>query len=242
MLFGEGTWWGMDRLMLIRVVVVALILLVFVWALRKPQVVPRGAQRVIESWLDFVRVNIAEEILGKVNGRKYLPILASIFFATIFLNLTSIIPGLNISSNARIGMPMVMAAVAYITYVWVGVAKFGFFKFIRSSIVLPGVPLPIHFLLIPIEFVSTFILRPFTLTVRLMANMLAGHIMLVLFFSASQFFFITEGGLWSLAGIPSILAGVGFTFFELMIIGLQAYIFSLLTAVYIDQSLHADAH
>ncbi|MGB6125351.1 MAG: F0F1 ATP synthase subunit A [Gordonia sp. (in: high G+C Gram-positive bacteria)] len=246
MLFGgtqdDPAWWGMDRLMLIRVVVAVLVAAFFALAMRNPKIIPTGIQNVAESFLDWARINIAEEILGKENGRKYFPIIASIFFATIFLNLTSIIPFLNISSNARIGMPIVMAAVAYITYCWVGIAKFGFFGFIKSSIVLPGVPLPVHFLLIPIEFVSTFILRPFTLTVRLMANMLSGHIMLALFFAATQYFIIDQSGLWTLAGIGGLLAGVGFTFFELLVIALQAYIFALLTAVYIDQSIHADSH
>ena len=81
-----------------------------------------------------------------------------------------------------------LAAIAYITFNYVGIKKYGFFKYIKSSIVVPDVPIALHVLLIPIEFISTFILRPFTLTVRLMANMLAGHIMLVLFFSATQFF------------------------------------------------------
>ncbi|GEE02122.1 ATP synthase subunit a [Gordonia spumicola] len=246
MLFGGSQpnpeWWGMDRLMLIRLIVASVVAIGFLIAMRSPKLVPTGAQNVAESMLDFVRVQIAEEILGKELGRKFLAIIASIFFATIFLNLTSIVPFLNISTNARIGMPLVMALVAYITYCWVGISKYGFFGFIKSSIVLPGVPLPVHFLLVPIEFVSTFILRPFTLTVRLLANMLAGHIMLVLFFSATQFFVVTKGGLWSLAGVGGIVAGIGFTFFELLVIGLQAYIFALLTAVYIDQSYHADSH
>ncbi|MCF8590219.1 F0F1 ATP synthase subunit A [Gordonia liuliyuniae] len=246
MLFGgeqpNPEWWGMDRIMLIRVVVAVLVSAGFFFAMRSPKIVPTGVQNVAESMLDWVRINIAEEILGKENGRRFLVIIASMFFATIFLNLTSIIPFLNISSNARIGMPLVMAAVAYITYCWVGIAKYGFFGFIKSSIVLPGVPLPVHFLLVPIEFVSTFILRPFTLTVRLMANMLSGHIMLVLFFSATQFFVVEKSGIWTLAGVGGIIAGIGFTFFELLVIGLQAYIFALLTAVYIDQSIHADSH
>ncbi|MFT4200732.1 F0F1 ATP synthase subunit A [Gordonia sp. (in: high G+C Gram-positive bacteria)] len=237
-----GTPFALDRLMLIRLGVVLVVSLFFFFAMRSPKLIPRGIQNVAESMLDFVRVQIAEEILGKDNGRKYLPIIASIFFATIFLNLTSIIPFLNISSNARIGMPMVMAAVAYITYLWVGFRKYGFFGFIKASTVLPGVPLPIHFLLIPIEFISTFILRPFTLTVRLMANMLAGHIMLVLFFAATQFFFFEAKNWMAVFGLPALVVGVAFTFFELLVIALQAYIFSLLTAVYIDQSIHADSH
>ncbi len=227
--------------MLIRLIITALIVALFVVAFRRPQLIPRGVQNVGESAIDFVRVNIAEEILGKRDGRKYLPLLAAIFFATLFLNLTSIIPVLNISSNARIGMPLVMAIVVYLTFVGAGVAKFGFFRFIRLSIVLPNVPLPVHFLLVPIELVSTFILRPFTLTVRLMANMLSGHIMLVLFFAATHYFF-TNFDAMTVFGVPALLMGVVFSFFELMVIVLQAYIFALLAAVYIELSLHADSH
>lgn len=235
------TPFALDRLMIIRLVVSALVAVFFALAMRGAKLVPTGVQNVAESMLDFVRVNISEEILGKENGRKFFTIIASIFFATIFLNLTSVIPFLNISSNARIGMPLVMAAVAYITYLWVGIAKYGFFGFIKSSIVLPGVPLAIQPLLIPIEFISTFVLRPFTLTIRLMANMLAGHIMLVLFFAATQYFVLS--GTWQTVFAPfALIAGIGFTFFELLVIGLQAYIFALLTAVYIDLSLHADQH
>lgn len=231
----------LNRITIMRVVISVLVAAGFAFAMRSPKVIPRGVQNVAESMLDFVRINIAEEILGKENGRKFLAVIASIFFATIFLNLSSIVPFLNISSNARIGMPLVMAGVAYITYLWVGIAKYGFFGFIKSSIVLPGVPLAIQPLLIPIEFISTFVLRPFTLTIRLMANMLAGHIMLVLFFAATQFFLFS--GTWHVVFAPfALIAGVGFTFFELLVIGLQAYIFALLTAVYIDQSLHADQH
>ena len=236
-----GTPFALDRLMIMRLAIAVLVALLFYVGMRSPKLVPTGLQNVVESALDFVRINIAEEILGKENGRKFLAIIASIFFATFFLNLSSIIPFLNISSNARIGMPIVMAAVAYITYLWVGIAKYGFFGFIKSSIVLPGVPLAIQPLLVPIEFISTFVLRPFTLTVRLMANMLAGHIMLVLFFAATQFFLFS--GTWHVIFAPfSLIAGIGFTLFELMIIVLQAYIFALLTAVYIDLSLHADQH
>ena len=136
---------------------------------------------------------------------------------------------------------MVMAGAAYLTYLTVGFRKFGFFGFIKSSTVLPGVPLPIHFLLIPIEFISTFVLRPFTLTVRLMANMLASPSCWSCS-SATQFFFFESKNWMAVFRTPALLVGVAFTFFELLVIALQAYIFALLTAVYIDQSIHADAH
>ena len=87
MLFGDGQWWGMDRLMLMRVIVAVLVALVFALGMRSPKIVPGRFQGVLESGLDFVRVSIAEEILGKENGRKFLPIIATIFFATLFLAL-----------------------------------------------------------------------------------------------------------------------------------------------------------
>lgn len=232
----------LDRLMLVRILLSVVMIAFFAIAMRSPKLVPRGVQNVAEIALDFVRINIAEEILGKEQGKRFLPVITTIFFLVLASNLGSVIPFLNISPNARIGMPMVLAALAYIVFNYVGIKRYGFFKYVKSSVVVPGVPLPYHFLLVPIEFISTFILRPFTLTVRLLANMLAGHILLVLFFSATWFFFFTSGGFQSVFGVASLAAAIAFTFFELLVIFLQAYIFSLLTAVYIELALHADSH
>ncbi|AQA23332.1 ATP synthase F0, A subunit [Rhodococcus sp. MTM3W5.2] len=241
MLF-EGTAFELDRLMLIRLGMSALVALFFIIAMRSPKIVPRGIQNVGEIALDFVRINIAEEILGKEQGKRFLPVITTIFFLVLASNVASVIPFLNISPNARIGMPLVLAALAYIVFNYVGIKKYGFFKYVKSSVVVPGVPLPVHFLLIPIEFFSTFVLRPFTLMVRLMANMLAGHILLVLFFSATQYFLFTSEGFQAVFGVASLAAGIAFTFFELLVIFLQAYVFALLTSVYIDLAIHADSH
>lgn len=241
-IFFEGTAFQLDRIMLIRLGVALLVAIFFIVAMRSPKLVPRGVQNVAEIALDFVRVQIAEELLGKEQGKRFLPVITTIFFLVLSLNLTGVIPFLNISSNALIGMPLVLALLAYVVFNYVGIKKYGLFKYVKSSIVVPGVPLPLHFLLIPIEFLSTFVLRPFTLMIRLMANMLAGHIMLVLFFSATQWFFFSADGAMKVFGGASIIAGIGFTFFELLVAFLQAYIFALLTAVYIDLALHADEH
>ncbi len=238
----EGTPFELDRLMLIRILMSAVLIGLMVLAFRSPRIVPRGLQNVAEIGLVFVKEQICEEVLGKETGRKYFPLIATIFFTVLFLNFSSIVPFLNISSNARIGMPLVLAVIAYIAFNYVGIKKYGFFKYMRSSIVVPNVPPALHVLLIPIEFVSTFILRPFTLTVRLMANMLAGHIMLVLFFS-STWFFLFDATNWMKVFSPfSLLAGIGFTMFEMLVIFLQAYVFALLTAVYIGLAEHADSH
>ncbi|WP_169813231.1 F0F1 ATP synthase subunit A [Nocardia jejuensis] len=232
----------LDRLMLVRILMSAVLLAVMFAAFRRPQLVPRGLQNVAESGLVFVKEQICDEVLGKESGRKFFPLIATIFFSVLFLNISGIIPGLNISSNARIGFPLVLAILAYITFNYVGIKKYGFLKYMRSSIVVPNVPPALHLLLIPIEFISTFILRPFTMTVRLMANMLAGHIMLVLFFSATQFF-LFDAASWMKVFSPfSLLAGFGFTLFEILVVFLQAYVFALLTAVYIGLAQHADSH
>lgn len=238
----EGTPFELDRLMLIRIVMTAVLVAFMYFAFRTPRLVPRGLQNVAETGLVFVKEQICDEVLGKESGRKFFPLIATIFFAVLFLNFSGIIPGLNISSNARIGMPLVLAAIAYITFNYVGIKKYGFFTYMRSSIVVPNVPPALHVLLIPIEFLSTFILRPFTLMVRLMANMLAGHIMLVLFFSAT-WFFLFDAAAWMKVFSPfSLLAGLGFTLFEMLVIFLQAYVFALLTAVYVGLAQHADDH
>ncbi|MFE7746902.1 F0F1 ATP synthase subunit A [Nocardia sp. NPDC057455] len=238
----EGTPFELDRLMLIRILMTAVLVVVMVLAFRSPRLVPRGLQNVAETGLVFVKEQICDEVLGKESGRKFLPLIATIFFTVLFLNFSGVVPGLNISSNARIGMPLVLAVIAYLTFNYVGIKKYGFLTYMRSSIVVPNVPAALHVLLIPIEFVSTFILRPFTLTVRLMANMLAGHIMLVLFFSAT-WFFLFDATSWMKVFSPfSLLAGLGFTLFELLVIFLQAYVFALLTAVYISLAQHAADH
>ncbi|WP_084466921.1 F0F1 ATP synthase subunit A [Nocardia arthritidis] len=238
----EGTPFELDRLMLIRILMTAVLSVVMVLAFRSPRIVPRGLQNVAEIGLVFVKEQICDEVLGKESGRKFFPLIATIFFTVLFLNFSGVVPGLNISSNARIGMPLVLAVIAYLTFNYVGIKKYGFLNYMRSSIVVPNVPAALHVLLIPIEFVSTFILRPFTLTVRLMANMLAGHIMLVLFFSAT-WFFLFDATSWMKVFSPfSLLAGLGFTLFELLVIFLQAYVFALLTAVYIGLAQHAADH
>ncbi|NKY89127.1 F0F1 ATP synthase subunit A [Nocardia veterana] len=238
----EGTPFELDRLMLIRIIMAAVLVAVMLLAFRSPRLVPRGLQNIAEIGLLFVREQICEEVLGKESGRRYFPLIATIFFTVLFLNFSSVIPFLNISSNARVGMPLVLAVIAYIAFNYVGIRKYGFWKYMRSSIVVPNVPVALHVLLIPIEFISTFILRPFTLTVRLMANMLSGHIMLVLFFSATQFFLFDAASWMKIFSPFSLLAGFGFTLFELLVIFLQAYVFALLTAVYIGLAQHADSH
>ncbi|WP_047259388.1 F0F1 ATP synthase subunit A [Corynebacterium uterequi] len=238
--FANG-WFALDRIMLVRLFMAAVLLIVFMVAFRNPKLVPKGFQNVAEIAVDFVRINIAEDILGKKEGRRFLPLLATIFFSVLFMNVATIIPFLNISPNSRIGMPIVLAVAGYVAMVYAGAQRYGFGKFVKSSVVIPNLPPLLHLLVVPIEFFSTFILRPVTLALRLMANFLAGHIILVLLYSATNFFFWQLNAWTSLSGL-TIVAAILFTVYEIIVIFLQAYIFALLVAVYIELSLHADSH
>ncbi|MDO4631959.1 MAG: F0F1 ATP synthase subunit A [Corynebacterium sp.] len=236
-----GGWFNLDRIMLVRLVMAAILIIFFVVAMRKPKLVPTGMQNVAEIMLDFVRIHIAEEILGKKEGRRFFAVLVPIFFLVLFLNASSVIPFLNISSNARAGMPFILAMFGYIAFIYAGAKRYGFFKYMRSSVVVPNLPWPLHILVVPLEFFSTFILRPVTLTVRLLSNMLVGHIILVLLFGATNFFF-WQMNVWTALSALTLVTGIAFTLFECLVIFLQAYIFTLLVAVYIELSLHADEH
>ena len=227
--------------MVVRLFVILLVALFFALAFRNPKLVPGKLQNVAEMILDFVRTGIAEDVLGKKEGKRFLPLITTTFIIVIFLNLPSVIPFLNVSPNARIGMPLVLAVIGYIAFIYAGSKKYGFFKFMKSSIVIPNMPVFIHVIAVPIEFISTFVLRPVTLTIRLMANMLSGHLILALIFSATNFFFWQLNG-WMALSAVTLVAAILFTLFELLVIVLQAYIFALLVAVYIDLSLHASEH
>ena len=179
------------------------IILIFTLGTRRMQIVPGRFQSLVEMGLDFVRVNIAEDLLGKKDGQRFLPILTTMFFMILFFNLTGIIPGLNIAGTAIIAVPLVLAVVSYVTFIYAGIKKSPK-NFFKNALFPSGVPPFLYIIVTPLEFISTFIIRPVTLTLRLLMNMIVGHLMLVLFFSATQFFLFTLGGWWSALAAGSL--------------------------------------
>ncbi|WP_371744665.1 F0F1 ATP synthase subunit A [Georgenia sp. TF02-10] len=235
----EGTIFEFNRITLVRIIAAALLVLFFWLAARSPRLVPGRAQSLGEMAVDFVRTGIAEESLGKELGRRYTPLLVVIFFGVLFMNITGVIPFLNIAGSSVIGVPLVFAIIAYVAFIYAGVRAQGGGHFLKGQLFPPGVPWPIYLVLTPIEFLSTFVLRPATLTIRLLANMLAGHLLLVLCFSATHYLFFQAGGAMGVLGAGTLLAGIAFTVFEIFIAVLQAYVFALLTAVYIQLSVES---
>ncbi|QJC22641.1 F0F1 ATP synthase subunit A [Arcanobacterium buesumense] len=233
-----GTPFAIHRLILVRLIAVFVLLAVMVWYSRHAKLVPSRAQSAVESLLDFSRVQIGEEILGKEHAEKYQAMLATLFLGILFMNLTGVIPGLQIAGTSLIGMPLVYAFFAFVGFVVAGIKTRGFGRFLREQLFPPGVPTPVYVLVAPLEFLSTFVLRPLTLTVRLLSNMVAGHFILVLCFLGTHYLYFQIAGKFGVAlGSLTLLAGVIFVVFELFVGALQAYIFAMLAAVYISLSI-----
>ena len=230
---GVDTWWGPTRINLIAMFMTLVLVVFFVLACRKRDVVPGRLQNLGEMAIDAVFVNVIDEVMG-VKGRRFAPLLITLFWMIFAFNITGIIPLMNIAATAVIGVPLVLALVSYVVFNWAGIKEHGTGSYLKMNLFPPGVPAPIYVLVTPIEFISTFILRPVTLTIRLLANMMSGHLLLVLFFSATNYFLLEASGALKLAAAPSLFMGFAFTLFEVIVALLQAYIFTLLTAVYID--------
>lgn len=236
----EDPIFGINRIMLVRFIAATALILIFVLGTRRMSIVPTRRQSLIELPLGFVRDGIAIDLLGEKDGKRFLPIITTIFFMVLAMNITGIIPFLNIAGTSVIGVPLVLALVSYVAFMYAGIKKHpgAFFK---NALFPPGVPWFLYIIVTPIEFLSTFVLRPITLTLRLMMNLFVGHLLLVLFFAATHFFFFSAGGLFTLFGVGTLAFGFAFTAFEILVAVLQAYVFAILTTVYIQLAL-AEEH
>lgn len=230
----------MNRIHLIQLLSVIAVVLILWLGTRRMKVVPGRFQSLVEMGMGFVRGGIAHDLLGRKDGDRFLPILMTIFFMTLFMNITGIIPFLNMPGTAIIAVPLTLAVVSYVTFIYAGIKKSPK-NFFKNSLFPAGVPWPVYFIVTPIELISTFIIRPVTLTLRLLMNLVVGHMILVLCFAATQFFFFTAGGGWAALGVGTLVFGGAFTLFEILVAVLQAYVFTVLTAVYIQLAV-AEEH
>lgn len=239
LLFG-GTILEFNRITMVRVISAVVMIGIFWLVASRAKVVPGRGQAAVETALDFVRVQIADEVMGAERARKYVPFLTTLFIAIVFFNITGVVPFLNIAGTSLIGLPIIMALWVYVMYLGAGVRKHGLGGFLKSSLFPPGVPWPIYLLLTPIEALQIFVLRPATLALRLAANMIAGHLLLVLTFSATHYFLLEATGALKAAGVISLAAALAFTLFEIFVALLQAYVFVMLATVYLNMSLEEE--
>ena len=229
---------GINRTILLNLLAAALVILFFYLAFRKKSVVPGKLQSLGEMLMGFVRDEIAIGIIGP-QGIKYFPYLASIFFFILIGNMFEVVPFILFPITSRIGLPAFLAIITWIIFVVAGIRAQGVGYF-THLIWPPGVPVFLKPLVGLIELVSTLLVRPFSLAVRLFANLAAGHVMLsLLLLSGWVFLFSSKFYI----GVGWMALGVGIYVFEILVALLQAYIFTLLSAVYIQTSIEVeDAH
>jgi F-type H+-transporting ATPase subunit a len=232
----KDSWYGFNKIAFISLVAIVATSVLFILGNRKRSMVPKGAQNLVESSVAFIRDGIVLETMGP-DGMRYLPYLVSLFFFILIGNIFEVIPFFHMPANARMAGPAVLALITWAYYIAVGLKHQGP-KYFINAIAPPGVPKALYILVVPIEFLSTFIVRPFSLAVRLFANMLAGHILLVTFSVLCITLFTAS--LLALVLPLSFFMLVALTGFEVMVAFLQAYIFTILAAVYIGSSMHAE--
>ena len=238
-IFGEGTLYSFNKISIIVLLAAFLTLLLFFIAGSRSALVPRGVQNIVEASVDFIRDGIVLQTMGEegLHKRWVMPFLTSLFWFILFCNIAGIVPPLSMPASARMAIPLFLSLMVYVVFNVVGIKSQGPAYF-KNALFPPGVPVALYVLVTPIELVSTFLVRPFSLAVRLFANTLAGHILLVTF-GILAFETLKP----SLLIVPSLLATIMLilmTGFEVMVAFLQAYIFTILTAVYIGGAMHPE--
>lgn len=231
----KGTPFEINRVVLLMFLASLVCLLFFFLGARRGGLVPRGIQNLAESAYLFVRNNIAIDVIGPKEGRKYANYLAALFYFIFFMNLLEVVPGINFPVTSRMAIPAALALLTYIIFNVVGIKSQGW-RYFKDTLFPPGVPVAIKPLLALIELFSVFVIRPLTLAIRLLANMMAGHVLLTIFFLFSAEFVALKPSLP--LGIATAIVAAVLIVFELLVIGIQAYIFTMLTAFYISEAIH----
>ena len=242
-LIGGNSAWTFTRPSLILLLSVVVIGWFFVTTSKRLAIVPSKRQWFAEQAYGFVRNTIGQDIIGSKNFKQFIPLLMTLFTLILLNNLAGIIPFVQYPTTGRIALPIVLTAVVYVTYHVTAVRhKGGFGKYIGSLTPggLPGWLKPILFVL---EFLTYFVIRPLTLALRLFGNMMAGHLMLLVFILGGEYLLLHgDNPFINVSGVLSLVFAIVMTAFELLIEFLQAFIFTLLTAIYLADAVSTEQH
>jgi len=236
----EGTPFEVNKIVLLMWASVLIVFGLFYAAGKRygtGNLVPSGVQNIVESGVEFVRKDIILQTMGP-QGLAWTPFLVTMFFFIFVTNIWEIVPGIQMPVNARMALPAFMALLVWAIFNVVGIKSQGLGGYFKSILFPPGVPGGLLPLVALIEFISTIFVRPFSLAVRLFANMLAGHLLLVTFA-------VLSAALWTKSLLAIILPLpfamlILLTGFEILVAVLQAFIFTILTAVYIGGAMHPE--
>jgi F-type H+-transporting ATPase subunit a len=234
----KGSAFAINKVTILFVVGAVLVMGFYMLAGSRKQMVPTGMQGIAEASVSFVRDGIINQTIGP-DGAKFAPFLVTVFSFIFALNIIALVPFVQMPANARMALPALLAIIVWFIYNAVGIAKQGLFGYLKGIAFPPGVPKVLYILVTPIEVVSTLIVRPLSLSVRLFANLLAGHLILVTFAVMTDSL-VNSGGPGYVLAILTFALLVALTGFEVLVAFLQAYIFAILAAVYIGGAMHPE--
>lgn len=212
---------------LMMFICVGLLILIFGLLYKKSTDAPQGLTNLLELFILFIRDDVAAPAMGKEEGRKLTPLLCTFFFFILLMNLLGMIPGFS-TATGNINITAGLALVTLTFMIGGGIYFNGVGGFLKSF-VPPHVPIPVLIILTPVEFLGMFI-KAIALTIRLFANMLAGHIII--------FSILGLVVLLGMYALPAVFLAVFISVLEVFVAFLQAYVFTLLSAMFIGQSLH----
>ncbi len=241
-LIGGDSNYAFTRPSLVLILSVVAIGWFFIAATRRLTVVPGKTQFFVEGVYGFVRNTIGRDVIGEKDFRRFLPLLFTIFSMVLVNNLLGIVPFVQFPTMSRIAFPIVLTLVVYVVYHAVGLkTKGGVVPYIKSMLP-PGLPGWVKPLMFVLELATYFLIRPVTLALRLFGNMFAGHLLLLVFVLGGEYLFfesfLKEGNLFlGFSGILSFLFSIVMTFFELLVEFLQAFVFTILTALYLADAV-----
>lgn len=235
---GGDSSWAITRPMLVMTISVAILAWFFVTVAGKLTIVPSKRQWMAEQAYGFVRNSIARDVIGAKDFKQFVPLLFTLFTLILFNNVMGVMPFVQFPTFSRIAFPIVLTLVVYVVYHTVAIRrKHGVINYLKS-LVPPGLPLWLRPIMFFLEVLTYFIIRPLTLALRLFGNMLAGHLMLLVFILGGEYLLLHGSSIFiQLSGILGLAFGVVMTFFELLVQFLQAFIFTLLTALYISDAV-----
>jgi F-type H+-transporting ATPase subunit a len=239
--FAKGEWYALNKVGALCLLSMLFTLAIFFVAGSRRALVPTGVQNVAEASVDFVRDGIVLQTMGEegLHRKWVMPFLTSLFWFILFANIFEIIPGVQMPATARMALPALLAILVWFIFNAVGIANQGLGGYLKNSLFPPGVPKALYILVTPIELISTFVVRPFSLAVRLFANLLAGHILLVTFAVLATALYEASAVLKLVTVLPFVML-VFLTGFEILVSFLQAYIFTILAAVYIGGAMRPE--
>ena len=240
-LFGQTWALGVTKPILQLLLAAGVVFVFFYASSRQRAMVPSKLQYVGEAGYGFVRNSLGRDVIGSEHFMRFVPYLFALFFFILLNNLFATIPFIQFPTFSRSGMVYGLAALSWVIYNAVGIQKHGLGGYFKLQTMPPGVPKPMLAILIPLEFLSNILVRPFTLALRLFANMFAGHLLLILFALGGEYLLLEGDTLVKPVGVLTWLLFIAIAFLELLVQFLQAFIFVILSALYISSAV-ADEH